>query len=431
LLLLLVIFPTDWASGIILLLTTPVIPFYMALIGKGAEAVSRKQMAVTRGLSATLLDYLQGMQTIKALGATARAEQTIADASRELSERTMAVQRIAFLSSAVLEFFSTFAIAILALYIGLSLLNYIHLGTSPTGMSLQTGLFVLLLAPSYFQPLRAFAAAYHDRVDALAAAAHILALLQAAPQPPDTAPCQQRTQEAMQRIELRHVTLRYPGRTSAALSDITLHIDRGEKVALVGPSGAGKSSLLSILAGFIRSSEGEVCLIGGRDLSRPYAEFGPLHVAWIGQRPYLFPGTLAENIALGRPQASRQEIEAAAAEARVMDFAATLPSGLDTVIGERGLGISGGEAQRVALARAFLHNAPFLILDEPTAHLDANTEAALVETIAALAHGKTLVLATHSPAMLALCERVLFLDEGRLVRQSSLASTWPEEVLHA
>jgi ATP-binding cassette, subfamily C, bacterial CydD len=432
LLLLLVIFPTDWVSGIILLLTTPVIPFYMALIGKGAESVSRRQMAITRGLSATLLDYLQGMQTIKALGATARAEQTIADASHELSERTMAVQRVAFLSSAVLEFFSTFAIAILALYIGLSLLNYIHFGTSPTGMSLQTGLFILLLAPSYFQPLRAFAAAYHDRVDALAAAAHIIALLQAAPQPPDTAQSQQKVQEVMQHMELCHVTLRYPGRTSPALSDITLRIDQGEKVALVGPSGAGKSSLLSILAGFIGASEGEVFLNG-----RSLVETAPMHVAWIGQRPYLFPGTLAENIALGRPQASRQEIEAAASEARVMDFAATLPSGLDTVIGERGLGISGGEAQRVALARAFLDKAPFLVLDEPTAHLDADTEAALVETIAALARGKTLVLATHSLSLLALCERVLFLDEGRLLRQSpnsspvALPAMLPEEVMHA
>jgi len=432
LLLLLVIFPTDWVSGIILLLTTPVIPFYMALIGKGAESVSRKQMAITRGLSATLLDYLQGMQTIKALGATARAEQTIADASHELSERTMAVQRVAFLSSAVLEFFSTFAIAILALYIGLSLLNYIHFGTGPTGMSLQTGLFILLLAPSYFQPLRAFAAAYHDRVDALAAAAHIIALLQAAPQPPDTAQSQQTVQEVMQHMELCHVTLRYPGRTSPALSDITLRIDQGEKVALVGPSGAGKSSLLSILAGFIGASEGEVFLNG-----RSLVETAPMHVAWIGQRPYLFPGTLAENIALGHQQASRQEIEAAASEARVMDFAATLPSGLDTVIGERGLGISGGEAQRVALARAFLDKAPFLVLDEPTAHLDADTEAALVETIAALARGKTLVLATHSPSLLALCERVLFLDEGRLLRQSpnsspvALPAMLPEEVMHA
>lgn len=150
---------------------------------------------------------------------------------------------------------------------------------------------------------------------------------------------------------------------------------------------------------------------------RPPAETAPVHVAWIGQRPYLFPGTLAENIALGRPQASRQEIEAAASEARVMDFAAALPAGLNTLIDERGLGISGGEAQRVALARAFLANAPLLVLDEPTAHLDADTEAALVETIAALAQGKTLVLATHSPALLVLCERVLSLDEGRLLPQ--------------
>lgn len=238
----------------------------------------------------------------------------------------------------------------------------------------------------------------------------------------------------MRQIELCRVTLRYPGRTSPALSDITLRIDQGEKVALVGPSGAGKSSLLSILAGFIGISEGEVyvngCLL---------VQSRPMHVSWIGQRPYLFPGTLAANIALGHPQASRQEIEAAAMEARIMDFAASLPSGLDTVIGERGLGIAGGEAQRVALARAFLDNAPFLVLDEPTAHLDADTEAALVETIAALAKGKTLVLATHSPALLALCERILFLDEGRLLHQAPIMSAspdalqamLPEEVIHA
>lgn len=428
LLLLAAIFPTDWVSGTILLVTTPVIPFYMALIGKGAESVSRKQMAITRGLSATLLDFLQGMQTIRALGATARAERAIADASQELSERTLAVQRIAFLSSGVLEFFSTFAIAILALFIGLSLLNYLHLGSS--SMSLQTGLFVLLLAPSYFQPLRAFAAAYHDRIDALEAAAHILAVLQPAPQAQETAASPesplagQRSAcaDEMLSIELCHVTLRYPGRTGPALCDVTLRIDRGERIALVGPSGAGKSSLLSILAGFTGASEGEVCLNG-----RPRAASSAVHVTWIGQRPYLFPGTLAENIALGRPQATRGEIEVAAAQARLMDFAAALPLGLDTVIGERGLGISGGEAQRVALARAFLDNAPLLVLDEPTAHLDADNEAALIETIAALAAGKTLVLATHSPALLALCERVLPLDEGRLLVERHRS----EEVFHA
>ena len=263
LLLLVVIFPTNWVSGVILLLTTPVIPFYMALIGKGAESVSRKQMASTRGLSATLLDYLQGMQTIKALGATARAEQTIADSSNELSVHSMAVQRIAFLSSGVLEFFSTFAIAILALYIGLSLLNYIHLGIGPSAMSLQTGLFVLLLAPSYFQPLRAFAAAYHDRVDALAAAriSSLYCKRHHYHRPQHNASIDSRRgAREMQHIELCHVTLRYPGRTRPALCDITLRIDQGEKVALVGPSGAGKSSLLSILAGFIGTTEGEVLL---------------------------------------------------------------------------------------------------------------------------------------------------------------------------
>ena len=194
-------------------------------------------------------------------------------------------------------------------------------------------------------------------------------------------------------------------------------------MAITGPSGAGKSSLLKVIAGFTAVTQGEVLF----DQCAASGALG-VRVSWLGQRPYLFPGTLAENIALGRPEASRQEIEVAASQAHVMEFAAALPDGLNTQIGERGLGLSGGQAQRVALARAFLKNAPLLLLDEPTAHLDAETEAVLIATIVELARDKTVVLATHSPAPLALCDHVLELDDGTL-RHSQVVQR--EEVFYA
>jgi ATP-binding cassette subfamily C protein CydD len=418
LLLLLVIFPTNWIAGLILLLATPVIPFYMTLIGMGAEAISRRQMTTVRRLSTTFLDYLQGIQTIKALRATMWARRRIAEASQELGKRSMAVQSVAFLSSAVLEFFSTIAIAIVATYIGLSLLKYINIGSGEGSMSLQPGLFLLLLAPAYFQPLRAFAAAYHDRADARAASEHLIRLLSTQAQSPS-----RQELEHVQRIELHQVTVHYPGRTRPALCDTSLRIDRGQKVGITGPSGAGKSTLLKVIAGLTAITQGEVRFdhaVGSGAVE--------VRASWLGQRPYFFAGTLAENIALGRPDASRHDIEVAAERARVMEFARALPLGLDTPIGERGLALSGGQAQRVALGRAFLKDAPLLLLDEPTAHLDAETEATLIATIVELAQNRTVVLATHSPVLLAICDEILELDEG-LLQRSPVAQR--EEVFYA
>lgn len=408
LLMLVVIFPVNWVVGVILALSAPLIPLYMALVGLGAEDASRRQMDSMRRLSGYFLDRLQGLPTLRRLGYATREPKNIRASSEELRERTMKVLRIAFLSSTVLEFFATFSIAIAATYVGLSLLGWISFGSGATGLTLRDGLFLLLLAPAYFQPLRDFAAAYHDRADALAAADDLIPLVDGTDADEDT-PERKPALENAPRIELRAATVRYEGRTTPALDGANLTVCPGSSVALVGPSGGGKSTLLGLVAGQTTPTSGEVLVDGTSATNIPTGT-----TAWVGQRPYLFPATIRENIAFGQTEKSAAEIESAAAKARVTDFADRLPNGLDTVLGERGAGLSGGEAQRVALARAFLKDAPIVLLDEPTANLDAATEEEIVSTIRTLIAGRTALIATHRESLVALCDSSIRIDEGRV-----------------
>jgi len=413
-----VIFPVNWVAGVILLSATPVIPIYMALIGMDAEARSRRQLHVVRFLSAYFLDRLQGLATLKSLGAAERELTRIAAASEALGRRSMDVLGVALLSAAVLEFFSTFAVAIAAIYVGLSLLGYVHVGLGRHGMSLQVGLFVLLLAPAYFQPLRALAAAYHDRADAFAAADHLMPLLQSdepAVGQPGTTRGTGDSAAAFGDLSLRDVTVRFSGQERPALRNVSLTVHAGEMLGVAGSSGAGKSTLLAVLGGLVRPSSGSVS-VDGQTVDGPSALLAAC--CWLGQRPYLFPGSIADNICLPRPEATPAMIRAAAARAGVMEFADARPGGLDSVVGERGRQLSSGQAQRVALARALLKDAPLLLLDEPTAHLDAVTERELTESIMSLVGRKTIVVASHSPAMIACCGRVVYLEEGAIVADS-------------
>jgi ATP-binding cassette subfamily C protein CydD len=402
-----VIFPLNWVAGLILLCATPVIPVYMALIGMDAEARSSRQLKTVRFLSGYFLDRLKGLSTLKCLGAAEREVTRIAVVSDDLGRRSMDVLRVALLSSAALEFFSTFAIAIVAMYIGFGLLGYVHLGFSPgpAGLSLQVALFVLLLAPAYFQPLRAFAASYHDRADALAAAEHLVPLLESEALPSAESP----RDVHFGGISLRDVTVEFAGQAQPALRDLTLMICPGEMVAVTGPSGAGKSTLLALLGGLHRPTAGFVS-------NEPTLLAAS---AWLGQRPYLFPGTIADNIRLARPDATPAMLHDAADRAGVLQFANALPDGLDSSVGERGRLLSGGQAQRVAVARALLKDAPLLLLDEPTAYLDPAIERELIQAIASLDGCKTIVIATHSPAVIASCDRVLRLQDGALVSDSA------------
>jgi len=400
-----VIFPASWVAGVLLALATPIIPVNMAVTGLGAEAVSRRQMHQVAQLSGQVLERLQAMSTLRALGAIGRQRRLVERAATELAQRTVAVLRVAFLASSALEWVSTFAIGLVAMYVGATLLGYFRVPLLPVHVGAQAGVFVLLLAPAYFAPLRRFAAAYHQRQEALAAA-EILAPLsrRTAAGAGAAAPTGHGTAAG---VALQCVTVRFAGRSRPALSGVSVFVPPRSILGVAGPSGSGKSTLLRVAGGWLRPSQGRA-LIGGVPAT------GGGRALLIGQHPYLFSGTLADNIALGQPGVSRTRIWAAVEAAQLTSLLGRLPDGLDTVLGERGWSISGGEAQRVALARAFLSDARFVLVDEPTAHLDAATEAALIEPLAQLLQGRTALVASHSDAVLGLADRVIDLDGGRI-----------------
>jgi ATP-binding cassette subfamily C protein CydD len=413
---------------VLLALATPIVPVNMAVTGLGAEAVSRRQMHQVAQLSGQVLERLQAMSTLRALGAIGHQHRLVERAAAELAHRTAAVLRVAFLASTALEWVSTFAIGLVAMYVGATLLGYVRVPLLPLHLGAQAGVFVLLLAPAYFAPLRRFAAAYHQRQEALAAA-EILAPLSrraAADAEPGSAANGHATAAAAAPgtaertaapascsapcVALQGVTIRFAGRPRPALSDVSVIVPPRTILGVAGPSGAGKSTLLRVAGGWLRPTEG-VVLIDGAPAA---GDSGPARALLIGQHPYLFSGTLADNIALGQPGASRSRIWAAIEAAQLTSLLGRLPDGLDTVLGERGWSISGGEAQRVALARAFLSDAGFVLVDEPTAHLDAATEAALIEPLARLLQGRTALVASHSDVVLGLADRVIDLDGGQI-----------------
>ena len=417
----LALMPVSLVAGTLLLVTAPLIPLFMALVGWGAQAASRRHARAMSRLSGFFADRLRGAATLKMFGRQASETQVVADAAHGMRERTMAVLRIAFLSSAVLEFFAALGVAGMAVYFGLSFLGFLNLpGDPPT---LAVGLFCLMMAPEAYAPLRQFAAHYHDRATAQAAVTEIartfgalpdLAVLRKAPPcdaqaidspSPDAHTCHPQTRDAV--LCLRQVVLKMGAQRSAP---ITLTLRRGEHLALMGPSGSGKTTLLETIAR-LRDDllEGEITLMG-----RPLAEWsGPAlrqTLACMTQRPYLFEASLLQNMCLGSQDAAEDALRRAAERACVTDFADAAPDGLHSMLGPRGLGISGGQAHRVALARLYLRDPALVLLDEPTAHLDAETERRVMHALLDWAQGRTLIVATHSGAVARLCDHTLTLS---------------------
>ncbi|QIK37660.1 thiol reductant ABC exporter subunit CydD [Caldichromatium japonicum] len=415
------VLPLDWLSGLVLLFTAPLIPVFMILIGTGAEARNQRQWRQLARMGAHFLDVIQGLTTLKLFGASKREVGLIAQISDDYRRATMQVLRIAFLSSAVLELFASIGIALVAVFIGfrlyglaLPLPEWIRLPE----LSYLQGLFILMLAPEFYAPLRNLGTQYHARLGAIAAAEHLIQILER--QPPEhlgkaklQAPCPFG-------VRFAGVHFSYaPGRE--ALCKVSFDIPASQRVAIVGPSGAGKSTVVNLLLGFLAPSRGEIW-IGDQRLSELDLEDWRRHLAWVPQQPHLFQGTIADNIRLGRPDADLKELRAAAQQARIAEFIESLPQGYDTPIGERGAGLSGGQIQRIALARAFLRDAPLVILDEPTASLDPDSERLVQEGIDALAQGRTLLVIAHRLQTVRRADRILVLDQGRVVEEGTHTS---------
>lgn len=396
-----IILPLDWVAGVLFLVTAPLIPIFMALVGWGAQKASDGQAQALTRLSGRFGDRLRGLVTLKLFGRAEAETEAIVAASDALRQRTLKVLRIAFLSSAVLEFFAALGVAGVALYLGLTFIEFFDLRGSP--LTLHVALFLLLMAPEVYNPLRLLASHYHDRAAAKAALVEIERQLGDLPAQPDALEdISPRSGPALS-VQLDNLTLRTPDRQKVVLHGVSLNIAAGRHVALLGPSGEGKSTLLEVIAA-LRQHEGHICL-DGRDLADWTENELRARSFLLTQKPRLIHASIADNIGLGRPGASRAEIERAAELAFVSQFADSMAEGLDTIISEDGLGLSGGQAQRVALARVFLRDAGLLLLDEPTAHLDPDLEAKVIDNIIAYARGRTLIVSTHSAAVASRLEK--------------------------
>lgn len=409
------IFPLSWAAGLVLLATAPLIPLFMILVGMGAESISQRNFQALARLSAHFLDILQGLPTLKLFDRSRSAAAEIADTSAEYRRQTMQVLRVAFLSSAVLEFFSAVAIALVAVYLGMHYLGYLPFGDFGRPLDLASGFFILLLAPDFYLPLRELGTHYHARAAAVGAAEGILKVLSSTGSQPQSR-AGRRLPGGPIGVRFEDVAFTYGSGRQPVLRGVTFEMTAGERLALVGASGAGKTTLLNLMMAFVLPTSGRI-MINGEPIDALDPEMLRRNMAWVGQRPVLFHGTVRENILLGRPGAPADALEDAARAARVMDFCRHLPDGLDTPLGEQGVGLSRGQAQRVALARAYLKNAPLLLLDEPTAGLDTENEMLVLAALETLSRGRTVFMATHRLENLQRADRIVVIGGGRIVEQ--------------
>jgi ATP-binding cassette subfamily C protein CydD len=399
----------SWAAALVLLIAAPLIPIFMALVGWRAKQASEEQLAEMGSMNAFLMDRLRGLTTIRSFEAVDRTATQLHASAEDLRSRTMAVLRIAFLSSAVLELFAALGVAMVAVYVGFHLLGELNFGAWGGRLSLAEGLFILLLAPSFFEPLRDLSAVWHDRASGEAAfdalkklAASGRKTLVASSAKGGRVGAGGALSLSVEGLVFRHVEGAAP-----IFHDFDLEVKPGERIALVAPSGEGKSTLLALIAGLVVPESGTI-RIGGLVVDGANATHLRASIAWIGQDPHIFPGTIRSNVTMGRADVDPARVSAALEAVSLSDLAARRGPAM---IGEGGFGLSGGEALRLALARASATPQAGLVLaDEPTAHLDRETAREITESLLRVSSGKTLVVATHDPVLAARMDRVITLN---------------------
>ncbi len=413
---LVVIFPTDWQAGLIFLFTAPLIPFFMILVGHKAEQLNQARWQQLAVLGNYFFDRVRGLTQLKLFNATKRELTQIAKISDDFRHATLSVLKIAFLSSFALEFLATISVALVAVIIGFRL----FFGT----LDFATGFVVLLLAPEFYLPLRKLGNHYHARLEGISAAGDMLEILQtpesSSSEPKKTAPSGFTCLTNNSAITLEKLNFTYPD-SNEGLHDVSLCLPATGMVAFVGASGAGKSTLFDCLLGFHPQVIPHLN-VNNLPLSEDDIPSWQQGIAWIPQQPTLFYTTIKENILLAKPNATMEEVKRAAQQAGALDFIELLPNGFDTLLGEQGEGLSGGQKQRIALARAFLKQAPILMLDEPTAHLDSATEFSVQHAINEYAKSHLVLVIAHRLNTLKKASNIVLLDNGRIVQQGDYQS---------
>ena len=412
---LIAVFPLNWAAGLILMITAPLVPLFMIIVGIAAADNSQKNMDTLSRLSAQFLDRLRGLETLRLFNRTSEQTEHIENATEDFRETTMDVLKLAFLSSAVLEFFTSISIALMAVYFGFSYLGQIEFGTYNAPLTLFTGFFCLILAPEFYQPLRDLGAYYHDRAAGIGAADAIVDFLES-----DylTVHQNEKTISLESAVEISAENLVVLSTQGSALTKpLNFQIPANHNVALVGQSGAGKTSLMNVILGFL-PYEGSL-KINGQELRESNLADWRKHIAWVGQNPLLLQGTIKENLLLGDIQANDEEINQALIRSQAKEFTDKL--GLHHEIKDGGLGVSVGQAQRLAIARALLRKGDLLLLDEPTASLDAQSENLVLHALNEASQHQTTLMITHRIEDLKQCDQIFVMQRGEIVQQGKFA----------
>ncbi|WP_373236564.1 thiol reductant ABC exporter subunit CydD [Cohaesibacter celericrescens] len=414
----------SWVVACILLLCGPLVPVFMAIVGLRAKKASDNQISALSDMSESFLDRISGMTTLRLFRAVGRTRAEFEGLADDYRHATMKVLRVAFLSSAALELFSALGIALTAIYVAYHYLGYADFGSYGVPITISTGVFVLMLAPDFFAPLREFSASYHDRATARSAAERLSQMLplesvsqtETPVAPNDTTQSTQpNSSPPITSIAFKACDLGYSSDRGAVISNFTGSYVTGESVAILGASGAGKSTVLAALCGFLAPISGEL-EINQQRVQDDQARWDTLRetIAWIGQRPHIFHGSVLMNARLAAPESDRSQVRAALSQAHAEHFVAQLPRDLLTILGETGFGISGGQVRRLAIARALLSRSSLVLCDEPTADLDADTAHLVTDSLMQMAKDRLLIVATHDRAVAERCDRILYVRDGNI-----------------